>query len=63
MDKFIELLRESVIVQASLTLLIWGTICYMYIALYDVPEVLVAAGSAILGFYFGTKNAQMRVKG
>lgn len=56
MDKFLELLQQSVIVQALLTLMVWGGIIYMYVTGQTPSDVLVAAGSVILGFYFGAKT-------
>ena len=64
MDNFWTLLRESVIVQGILTIGLWGTIIYMSIVCVEIPEVLVAGGYTILGFWFGTKSAEavMRAK-
>jgi hypothetical protein len=55
--EFWKLLRESVILQAVLSLLLWSTICYMYLQGRTVPGELLTVGGAIIGFYFGTKVA------
>lgn len=55
MDKFWSLFQESVIVQAILTLVIWGTIAYMTATGQEVPDGMMTAGQVILGFFFGAK--------
>jgi len=59
MAKFWELLRESVILQAIIALVLTGVICYLYVIGQDVPESLVQALFVILGFYFGSKSAEL----
>lgn len=44
-----------IIVQAVLTLGIWGAIIYMAVVGQAVPEVLLAGGTVILGFWFGSQ--------
>ncbi len=44
-----------IIVQAVLTLGIWGAIIYMAIVAQEVPEILLAGGATILGFWFGSQ--------
>jgi len=58
MSKFWDLLRESVILQALIALILVGVICYLYIVGKDVPEALTQALFVILGFYFGAKSAE-----
>jgi len=48
-------MRQSVIVQALLTLMIWSGIIYLYIIGKPVPDPLLFSGGTILGFYFGAK--------
>lgn len=55
MNTFVTLLKESVIVQATLTFMIWGVICYLYATSQPIPIELLTAGTTILGFYFGSK--------
>ena len=55
MSKFWELFAESVIVQAFLSVLFAGTLCYMYIVQIPVPQELVALLGIIIGFFFGGK--------
>lgn len=56
MNKFWELVKESVIVQGTVTLIMVGTICYMYVNGLEVPDALTVAFGTILGFYFGSKS-------
>lgn len=53
--QFIELLRESVLVQGLITLVIVLTISYMYVTEMSVPQELFNILLLILGFYFGGK--------
>lgn len=62
MDKFWDLLKSSVLVQAVITLVLLLTIVYMYIAGIEVPDTLTSAFMAVLGFYFGSK-VQTTVQG
>ena len=54
----VELLRESVLVQATLALLLSGTIVYLVVVGQPIPETLLSAFWAVLGFYFGSKVQQ-----
>ena len=58
-DNFWSLLKESVILQASLTLIIWLAVVYMCVVGMEVPQLLETASLLILGFYFGAKQAQL----
>jgi len=62
MQKFLQLLEDSVILQAVLTVLIWGAIIYMVVTGQEVPELLGGAGMVIFGFYFGVKQSQAVTK-
>ena len=57
MHTFWSLLRESVILQAVLTLGIWGAVIYLMVVGQSVPDVLSMAANLVLGFYFGSKIA------
>jgi len=52
---FRELFKQSVIVQAIITLFLLMTICYMYATGQAVPENLITFFGVVLGFYFGSK--------
>jgi len=54
-DTFWSLLRESVIVQGIMTLMLWGAIVYLAVTAQPIPELLATGGVAILGFWFGSK--------
>jgi len=53
----IELLRESVLVQAVITLVCVGGVVYLAVTGQPIPDVLVNAVMLILGYYFGSKSA------
>ncbi|GAI83412.1 unnamed protein product [marine sediment metagenome] len=58
MAKFWELFRTSVVLQFSVTLLLTGTICGLYLMGQPVSENLWAAEMLVLGFVFGQKVQQ-----
>lgn len=57
MAKFWELLEESVITQATVTLALVGAVIYMVVTGQEIPEGLFGLASMALGFYFGAKGA------
>lgn len=57
MSQFWKLLRESVIIQGTITIAIIGAIIYLVIAGQEVPSELWSWGALILGFFFGSKIA------
>ena len=56
--KFLQLLEDSVILQATLTIGIWGVALYMAVAARPIPDLVSTGAALILGFYFGQKQAQ-----
>lgn len=54
---------ETVIPQAILTLLVVGGAVYMTVIGANVPDWLVAASGAIIGFYFGSDYQFRRLTG
>jgi len=54
--RFWELFERSVVLQAALTLMFAGVICYLVIVDRAVPEIVAYALSTIIGFYFGSKT-------
>ena len=58
MDKFWELLGESVIAQSAISYTLVATTCYMFAAGRDVPVLLGGMTMLVLGFYFGQKTQQ-----
>ena len=52
---FWQNLKESNITQLTLTVIIWGTLSVMTVSGSHVPEWLIGAGLAILGYFFGMK--------
>ena len=61
---FVELLRESVIIQGILTLSVLGVWLYMIASTGSAPEILTGVVGTMIGFYFGGKftQAMARVK-
>ena len=59
METFWSLFRESIIVQALLTLALWSAIIYLSVTNQAIPELLSTGGIAILGFWFGSKTASV----
>ena len=59
MDKFWELVGQSVIVQGLVTLAFVITACVRMAQGEPVPELLQAALMLILGWYFGSKTQQV----
>lgn len=58
----IELLRESVLVQAAITLICVGGVTYLAVTGQPIPEIMVNAVMLILGFYFGSKSAYAAIR-
>jgi hypothetical protein len=55
-DGFWELVRESVIVQAMITLILVATVSYIWAAGRVVPDALLNITYVVLGFWFGQKG-------
>lgn len=55
MQTFLELLRESVIIQGVITVIFVATICYLWITGKPIPPDLIQLVGLIIGFYFGAK--------
>jgi len=55
MEKFLELLRESVIVSGLIALSCVGAVVYLSVAGQPIPELLVNITMIIIGFFFGGK--------
>lgn len=58
MRKFWELVKESVVIQGILTLILASTACYLWATGQPVPSELWTALSVVLGFFFGAKTQQ-----
>lgn len=59
MDRFWDLLKESVIIQGILVITIVGLIGYLLVTSREVPDQLWQAFMLILGFFFGSKLQQI----
>ena len=59
MDRFWDLLKESVIIQGILVITIVGLIGYLLVTGQEVPDQLWQAFMLILGFFFGSKLQQI----
>jgi hypothetical protein len=58
MDKFWQLLKESVLVQGLITLALVGAVIYLSCAGLEIPTIVETSTGLVLGYYFGSK-AQM----
>lgn len=56
MQKFYELLQESVIIQGILTLMVVGVWLYLIVTAQPVPDALNNLLGLVVGFYFGGKS-------
>ena len=58
MDKFWQLLSESTIVQALVTLVLVVADCFLWATGKPVPPELLQLTTVVVGFWFGTKAQQ-----
>lgn len=56
MDKFWQLLQESVIVQSLVTLALVITLCVMFATGQPVPDLLAQITLLVVGYWFGSKT-------
>ncbi len=47
---------KSNIISGALALVIWGAIIYLSVRQVEVPDILFAGGTTVLGFFFGAKG-------
>lgn len=47
---------KSTIMSGLLACAIWSVICYLAIVQVPIPELLTAAGMAVIAFFFGAKQ-------
>ena len=50
--------EQSNVISGVLALGIWGAVIYLAVAQLDIPDILYFGGSAVVGFFFGTKQGQ-----
>jgi len=55
MKWFQEQFAQSNIISGILALSIWGAIIFLAVTQADVPDILYAGGTAVIGFFFGSK--------
>lgn len=58
MRRFWDMVRDSTIVQGTITLGVVGVTCYLWATGQPIPDDLWTADSIILGFFFGAKVQQ-----
>lgn len=63
LNKFLDLLRESIIIQGFITLTMVGVCGYLWASGQPVPDDLQKALWLVLGFFFGGKVQQLVMKG
>jgi len=56
MNRFWELFRESVIIQASVTLMFSAVLCYLWMTGTEVPGELYALTGIVMGHWFKSKG-------
>lgn len=56
LDKLLELLADSTLVQAVITFSLIGTVCGLVITGQPVPDIIQQLAFVIVGFYFGAKH-------
>lgn len=61
-DKLIELLRDSTLIQGSITLICIAAIVYLWVTGKEVNDQLVNIVVLIIGYYFGSKTQQRIIK-
>jgi len=57
MTTFLDLLRQSLIIQGTITLVLLLTICALVLQSRPIPGELWNGFLLILGFYFGSKSS------
>lgn len=62
-NKFWDLLKQSVITQGILAILLIVTTCIILIMQGAISKELLALDTLILGFYFGSKTQYAMMKG
>lgn len=55
-EELLKLLRESVLIQSLLTLLVVGTVCALTIANREVPKEIWMLTGTIIGYWFRSKT-------
>jgi len=56
MKTFWQLLRDSVILQSLMVMMVMGSVCFLAITGKPIPEVMVNVTMLIAGFFFGAKS-------
>lgn len=57
-ERFWQMLKDSIITQSTITIIIVGTTCYMIATERTVPELLAYLTTTVVGFFFGAKSKQ-----
>lgn len=58
MKQFWNLLRDSTLTQAAVTVCVVGVSCYLWATGQPIPQELWTADTFVLGFFFGAKVQQ-----
>lgn len=62
MQSFWVLIKESVIVQGTITMILLCAVVYMFVTGKDVPGELYSLLTLVFGFYFGSKVENVKAK-
>jgi len=57
-DRFWDAFNKSILVSGILALLVWSVLLALAVMGQEIPEVLSAGGSLILGYFFGSRSGQ-----
>jgi len=56
MQWFRDEFAKSNIISGALAIVIWGVICYLAVVQSPIPDLLTAAGMAVISFFLGAKQ-------
>ena len=57
--RFVSLMEKSTLTQATITIMLVGTLCALVLMGRDVPEIVTSGVMLVMGFYFGSKHANV----
>lgn len=60
MQKLVDSVDGPFVVQSVVTVLVVAAIVYLALAQVQIPEVLLALGGTIIGYWFGTNQPSVK---
>ena len=61
-ETFWTLLRDSVLIQGIVTLVLVCVICYLTVTGQEIPDLVVNLAGLVIGFWFGSKVEQSVIR-